>query len=303
MPSFGTVVVLLNPHNYTDNIYVFTGLIIIPISLSIFFLIFSKKQITEELASSIKFRITLFVVLYVALVVAIILILKADFDINVIVSICLLYVFICVSILIISKPTANDIGITVSCIPIRFKDNDYLKDEIEIYLVENSNFNDGWRLPCGHAQLKDMENLDVLEKRIKKEAGLKISMLEPPEKSNDSIGWRTISGLHHFTYFLNLEEGTVCSKNYGHKKHIDFMFVGKVEEIENNENEFLCKRISIELNLKDADDITPKNISKKIGEALQKKGYKMIHMYNDVPKRIEIALKAYIDYKKSLSKT
>jgi hypothetical protein len=141
-----------------------------------------------------------------------------------------------------------------------------------------------------------MESLTVLEKRIKKEAGLKISMLGPPEKSNDSTGWKIINGLHHFTYFINLEEGTVCSKYYGHKKHIDFMFVGKVEEIENDENEFLCRRIFIKLNLKDADDITPKSISTKIGEALQDKGYK-VTWYNDVPKRIEIALKVYEEYR------
>jgi len=278
---------------YISNGFIFGSLIAIPIIITIFYFLYFKTQILEKLSSSILFRFILFGISYIFLVIFLI---SVNYiDNKEILSICLLYAFLNVSILMISifiqKSTRNDIGIVASCIPIKFENNSELNNNIEIYLIENPNHENKWMLPGGHVKLGDEKISDVLKEKAKTEAGLEISILGLPEESNNPTKWKTISGLHHFTYSLKLDEKVMCNKKDGHKKHIDFMFVGKVESIL---NKFSYKRISIKLNI-NSDNINAKNIRRKIDDALE--NYEKKDVSEDIPKRIEIALNAYKKYR------
>jgi ADP-ribose pyrophosphatase YjhB (NUDIX family) len=247
-----------------------------------------------------QFRLILLGILYLVSAGVIIVMFKTNYnnDIKIIISLLCIILCLCVFILAALKSTANDIGITVSCIPIKFKDNSESNNEIEIYLMKTPKGK--WMFPGGHVQFEDIGDLDVeLKKRIEKEAGLKISILRPLEKLDELTDKKTISGLHHFTYFMNVEDEAIFNNKCGHKRHIDSTFVGEVKEIkiEKDENKFLYKLTSIELNLNDT--ITSKNISDKIDDVLRKEGYEDRRIFDDIPKRIEFALNTYIKYRGS----
>lgn len=206
---------------------------------------------------------------------------------------CLIYLFFSHDIRTV-KRKAN----VASCIPIKEDSN----GNIEITLIRNEKHNNKWMFPGGHVNSSLQTPKDVAVKKAEIEAGLKVEVLDM-QFLQEFDHCTNIIYPPHFVYSLAVNEEVECNRELGHNRHIDFVYICKVNS--ENQSSATYNTIKIKIDQGNLNNLTENEITNKItneiSEYHQNNGdHSQIDFHElstDIPSRLLVALKAYVKYR------
>ena len=199
---------------------------------------------------------------------------------------------------LLPKGQITNIGFVSTCFPLRCIDNKH----IETRLIYNPNHNQ-WMFPGGHINIQKGEKPDeIAEKKALQEAGIRIKKLigDDSQFTNYAHCKKMISPC--FIYRMTISNSVICKKTMGHNEHIDYIFIGEYELINDGNKAFECVDVKIEIDnhddsidkLRDLLRETIKIHYKNINNANPEK----IDLLEDIPERLHLAINKYKLYKK-----
>jgi len=216
----------------------------------------------------------------------------------IIASIVLLYVTI---ISLLPRKQISNIGFVSTCFPLRYIDDKHL----ETRLIYNPNHNQ-WMFPGGHINIQKGEQPDeIAEKKAQQEAGIKITKLigDDSQFTNYAHCQKMISPC--FTYRMTINNSVICRKTMGHNEHIDYIFIGEYEPINDGNTVFEFVDVKIEIDNNDASIEKLRALLREtinahyINRTNNKAKPGQIDLLEDIPERLYLAIIKYKIYKKN----
>jgi len=194
---------------------------------------------------------------------------------------------------LLPKGQITNIGFVSTCFPLKYIDDQH----IETRLIYNPNHNQ-WMFPGGHVNIQKGENPDeIAKKKAQQEAGIRITKLigDDSQFTNYAHCKKMISPC--FTYRMTIDNSVICKKTMGHNEHIDYIFIGEYELINDGNTVFELVDVKIEIDnhddsideLRDLLRETIKNHYRNINNANPEK----IDLLEDIPERLYFAIKKY----------
>ncbi|MCK6437434.1 hypothetical protein [Rivihabitans pingtungensis] len=188
-----------------------------------------------------------------------------------------------------SEFESQTVAITATCIAFEY----YSRDQCILYLIQNSNFDQWWLAPGGHADLREDEYPDkIASEKCLAEAGLNVKLLPSSVTHAGAYKSCEVRPAPHFCYILDIPPTSRCFKSRHHKRHFDLTYVAQVISHVAARHGTL-KREEVTLSF----DMTEEQVRKAMHDSVHPKDRKLdgLHYFPvDLPARVHAALKVFL---------